>query len=312
MKSLPIRNLIAGLMIPAALAGAQPAMDGEKRGEKPPSREDGPEKGREPRERGLGKGWKEADADNSGTLTKEEFANLPRLQKLPEEKRSKIFERLDKDQDGSLSEEELKALMRPPHEAGRAAMMKFRELDTDGSGGVSLEEMKAGELFKKLPPDKLEALFARLDTDKDGEITIKDKPPGMRDGPGRPDKPERGGRPDRGGREGEPGEGDDRPREGRPDRPPRDFHRMLKDLDVDQDGEVTFAEFRKAPHIAELGEDEQEDRFESLDKNGDKKLNGADFTPPPPKNPPEGKDRGGPSPDRPDQKQKEKQEAKPE
>lgn len=73
---------------------------------------------------------------------------------------------------------------------------------------------------------------------------------------------------------------------------------MLEDLDADGDGSVSFEEFRKAPRHAELSEDEQEDRFEALDKNGDKKLDEADF-PKPPKPPGDGKPDGlgdGPPP----------------
>lgn len=299
MKAISVSVVLAGLMIPAAIVSAQPEMDGlpEKKGpdarEEGPKGEAGPKREGGPRERRFGKGWREADADNSGTISREEFNNLPRIQKLPEEKRDNIFNRVDKDKDGVLSEEELKMMMRPPHE-GREAMMRFRELDTDNSGGVSLEELKAGELFKKLPAEKQEALFARLDTDGDGQITVKDRPGPPRDGPGRPDrpgKPDRDGKPDRPEKEGRP---DKDGRNGRPDKPSRDPRQMLKDLDEDQDGSVSFEEFRKAPPQRNLGEDEQEDRFEALDKNHDKKLDEADF-PASPK-PEEGADKDKPAP----------------
>ena len=276
MKPISFPMILAGLVIPAAMVGAQPEDGGERRPPGGPGMEEGKE-GRG-RERHFGRGWREADADNSGTLTREEFNTLPRIQKLPEEKRDKIFARFDKDQDGILSAEELKVMMQRPSSGGaRAAMMRFRELDTDKSGGVSLAELKAGELFKKLPVEKQEALFARLDTDGDGEITIKDKPPGPRDGPGRPGRPDRPDRPDKEGREGRPDKGG---KDG-DGRPPRDPRRMLKDLDENGDGAVSFDEFRKAPSVRDLGEDEQEDRFEALDKNGDKKLDEADFPAPP-------------------------------
>ncbi len=83
MKNIPVSLLVAGLMLPA-IVGAQPEMD-----ERP---EKGPRVG--PRgERGFGKGWKEADVDGDGTITLAEFQNLPRIQKLEEERRSQIFNR---------------------------------------------------------------------------------------------------------------------------------------------------------------------------------------------------------------------------
>ncbi|HVJ46032.1 MAG TPA: EF-hand domain-containing protein, partial [Luteolibacter sp.] len=166
MKTIPVSLLLAGLMLPAVV-GAQP--EGERPGKGP---RDGPRG-----ERGFGKGWKQADADNDGSVTQAEIMALPRIQKLEEERRSHIFNRLDKNGDKLLSGEELTAIEKPTHDR-REAMQRFRELDSDNSGGVSLEELKAGELFKKLPVEKQEALFARLDTDKDGQITVKDRPPG--------------------------------------------------------------------------------------------------------------------------------------
>jgi len=261
MKTIPVSLLVAGLMLPA-IVGAQP--ENERPGKGP---RDGPRDGPPRGERGFGKGWKQADTDNDGKVTLAEFMALPRIQKLDEERRNRIFSRLDKNGDKVLSGEELTSMDRPPHDR-KEAMMRFRELDTDNSGGVSLEELKAGELFKKLPPEKQEALFAKLDTDKDGQITVKDRPGGAHGGPerrmDRPDKPDR--KPDR---------------EGRPDRG-RDPKRMLRDFDKDGDGAVGFEEFRNAPPNAALSEDEQEDRFEALDKNSDKKLDEADFPAPPP------------------------------
>lgn len=256
MKNIPVSLLIAGLMLPV-IVGAQPEMD--------ESPEKGPRGG--PRgERGFGKGWKEADVDGDGTITLAEFQNLPRIQKLDEARRSQIFNRLDKNGDKVISGDELAVMKRPPHQE-REAMTRFKELDTDKSGGVSLEELKAGELFKKLPPEKQATLFTRLDTDGDGQITVKDRPPG---GPDRrmdrPDKPDK--KPERPDREGGQGKG-------------RDPKRMIRDFDENKDGALSFEEFRKAPHIAELSEDEQEDRFEAWDKNADKKLDEADAPAPP-------------------------------
>ncbi len=288
MKRIPLSLVAAGLLLPVGVY-AQPEGGGpEKRGprqERPGGREgppDGPGGGRGPRGEGFEKAWKKADADGDGKISRSEFDNMPRIQKLPAEKRDHIFSRLDKNQDGVLSEDEMKMGHARPGDA-REAMMRFRELDTDGSGGISFEEMKAGELFKKLPEEKQKTLFARLDTDGDGQITVKDKP-----GPpdGRPGKMDKGGK---GGKE----DGPDKPE--RPDRPPRDARRMLRDFDTNGDGALSFDEFRNAPPNKELGEDEQEDRFEALDKNGDKKLDEADLPPRPER--PERQDGPPPRPD---------------
>lgn len=264
MKVISSLIVLAGLLV--GHVDARPDKDGG------PERKKAEERGERKIDRGEehkrgGKGWRQADADNDGKLTRSEFDTLSRIQKLPEEKRARIFNRLDKDQDGILSGEELRMLMQGPQGAGRAAMMRFRELDTDKSGGVSLAELKAGELFRKLPPEKQEILFRRLDTDGDGEITPRDKPSGRRDGP---DRNRKEGRPDK-----ESGE-----EKAMDERPARELSRMLKELDDNRDGSISFEEFRKSPRIRDLGEDAQEDRFEALDKNNDKKLDEADFSRP--------------------------------
>jgi Ca2+-binding EF-hand superfamily protein len=132
---------------------------------------------------------------------------------------------------------------------GRHGLPKLEELDSDQSGGVSLEEFKASPFVQKLPPEEQEGLFKRLDTDGDGQITPKD----------------------------------------RPQFPPHGGKGLFKRLDADADGAVSFEEFQKAPFIARLSEDEQEKRFQELDRNGDKKL-GEDEMPQPPRRPkpPEG------------------------
>ena len=55
---------------------------------------------------------------------------------------------------------------------------------------------------------------------------------------------------------------------------------MIHQLDKDGDGALSFEEFRAGPAVSQLGEDEQEDRFENMDKNGDQKLTPQDFPPP--------------------------------
>jgi hypothetical protein len=145
-------------------------------------------------------------------------------------------------------------------------MARLWELDTDKSGGVSFEEFKGGRFFMKLPPEKQEAVFKRLDTDKDGVITPKDRPePAFK----RPD-----GKEHRKGPEGKhPERNEDSGK--RDPIPPR--------LDLNGDGALSFEEFRAGPAVKGLTEDEQEERFERLDRNGDLKISSEDSAPPPPR-----------------------------
>jgi Ca2+-binding EF-hand superfamily protein len=216
--------------------------------------------------------WKAVDLDHDGFISKEEFDTLPRLGKLPEEKRRNLFMRLDKDQNGKLSREELGKMGQP--------MLRLWELDVDKSRGISLEEFKAGRLFSKLPPEKQDNLFRRLDTDHDGVITPKDKPE-------RPFKHE-GGNPHQGRPDFNKSEG---PHNG----PRMEPRQIIRKLDKDGDGALSFEEFRVGPMVRDLGEDAQEDRFEEMDRNHDQKITAEDFTPPQPR----GEDKTSKRPDPP-------------
>jgi Ca2+-binding EF-hand superfamily protein len=167
MKTIPVSFMLGGMMA-AAMTFAQ--TEGSHPG--PPLADGG---GKHGPPRVFVETWKAADKDHDGFLTKEEFDAMPRIQKLPDEKRLHLFQRLDKDNDGKLSREELGPMARPHGEQG-PPMRRLWELDADKSGGINLEEFKAGPLFKKLPPERQDELFRRLDTNRDGMITPKDKP----------------------------------------------------------------------------------------------------------------------------------------
>ena len=244
MKTIPVSFLVAGMLLPAVCL-AQP--------QDPPKDEKGERHGPK---RPFMEAWKAADTDHDGMISREEFAVMPRIQNLSEGKRDDLFKRLDKDADGKLSLVELSQFGKPHQEGQQDQPMKrFWELDSDKSGGISFEEFKGGQFYMKLSPEKQQALFHRLDTDGDGVITPKDRPePPFKcpDGKPRPNKPD--------------GEGE-----------PSSFNRKL---DVDGDEALSFEEFRAGPAVKNLTEDEQEKRFQLLDRNGDLKISAEDFPAP--------------------------------
>ncbi|NQX01538.1 EF-hand domain-containing protein [bacterium] len=254
MKTIPVCFLVVGMLLPAVCLAQPP---------EPPMGSPGKDKGgRNGPDRSFSEAWKIADVDRDGLISTAEFNAMPRIKKLPEEKRVHLFTRLDKDADGKLSRDELGRMGKPREGHGAPPLKRLWELDADKSGGVSLEEFKAGQLLMKLPAEKQQEVFSRLDTDGDGVITPKDRPesPFLR-----PDGKPRSNRPDgkHPGPEDGPGE-------------------MNRKLDVNGDGSLSFEEFRAGPAIKNLTEDEQEDRFEVLDRNGDLKISPEDFPPPPP------------------------------
>jgi len=275
MKTTPVSRiaLISALLL--AIAGGQ-AENRPPRGEGRPA---GPPD------------WTKHDADGDGALSLEEFRAMPRVARLPEEQQARLFRRLDADGDGKLDRTEI-FRMRQGRGGDRpdGAWRRIMELDTDGSGGVSLEELRAGEMFSKLPPERLEALFKRLDTDGDGEITPKDRPelpPNLRRSGPPPAPDQRGGRGGRGGPGGRgDGERGERGERGPSPTPPDWHRRTFAMLDVDQSGTLSFEEFRKARNVAPMDEDAQEALFMRLDQNQDKWLDHEEFAkmpaPPPP------------------------------
>ncbi len=256
MKTISVSLLVTGMLLPAVCLAQPPA----------PPKDPPPGKKRERREmeRPFGEGLRAADSNHDGFISKEEFAAMPRIANLPEEKRANLFKRLDKNEDDLLGRDELDQ-MGKPRDGDVPPMARLWELDTDKSAGISFEEFKGGRFFMKLPPDKQDAVFKRLDTDKDGIITPKDRPePAFK----RPD-----GREHRKGPDGKhPARKND---SGKPES-------INARLDLNGDGALSFEEFRVGPEVKDLSEDEQEERFELLDRNGDLKISPQDSPPPPP------------------------------
>lgn len=252
MKTIPVSLIVAALLAPVVA----PAQTEGGRPGSPPRGGDGKRGG----QRAFMESWKTADKDGDGSLSETEFSGLPRIQGLAEEKRDRLFKRLDKNTDRKLDRTELSQIGRP-HEGQGPPMQRLWELDVDRSGGVSFEEFKAGRLHAKLEPEKQKTVFRRLDSNGDGVITPADKPepPFKRDGE-RPQQ-KRGPGEASGGHRVEP-------------------RQVIRQLDQDQDGALSFEEFRVGPAVKDLTEDEQEDRFEALDKDRDLKISAKDFPPP--------------------------------
>lgn len=174
MKTIIISGIL--ILAVASLASAEGEMqaeEGRKRGEE--GRAEGKERRRGPHSGEAEEMFRQMDMNGDKNISKEEFFAAPRLERLPEEKRKVIFERLDGDGDGMISRKEISRMR---NDAERKAVEGFRKLDTDGSGGLDFEEFSQGEFFSKLPERRRRQMFDRMDTDGSGEITAEDRPKG--------------------------------------------------------------------------------------------------------------------------------------
>ncbi|WP_193211969.1 EF-hand domain-containing protein [Luteolibacter marinus] len=200
----------------------------------------GPERDRKGGDR-MEKFWKMADTDGDGFISSEEFAALDRPGQLPADKRMEFFGRLDKNKDGRIGPDEM-----PRRRQG--GMPPLEQVDANKDGKIDFEEFQRLGFVARLPEERQREMFRRMDHDHDGVLTPKDRMHG------------RSPRDGKGGRGFNPAE-------------------MIKALDTDGDGALSFEEFRKSPFLKDKGEDEQEDRFEAMDRNDDLKIDAADFPP---------------------------------
>jgi Ca2+-binding EF-hand superfamily protein len=213
--------------------------------------------------------WKKADTNGDGFITLEEFGAMERTGRLPEEKRAEIFKRFDKNGDGKIGPDEMPR--RP-----QGGMPPLSQVDANKDGKIVFEEFRNLSFVTRLPEDRQRGLFERMDHDKDGFLTPKDRPEGG--------APHEGGPPHDGKGWG---------------RGPNHLD-LIKDLDRNGDGALGFEEFRQAGFLKDKSEDEQEDRFEELDRNHDLKIDATDFPPPGDGKPGPGGPQNGPPQNGPD------------
>jgi len=174
---------------------------------------------------------KRYDSNKDGKLSGEEFDQGDRVKDLTPEIREKLFGRFDKDGDGFITKKELVKIPAPP--GGRHG---FGRADTNQDGRISFEE------FSKVPPrfddfsvERMKAMFERFDRNKDGFLDVQDHP--------------------------------DHHLEGRRPRPKI----LLKELDSDENGSLSWTEFQNAPAVLSVEEREGRRMFNRLDsdKNGE-------------------------------------------
>ena len=119
----------------------------------------------------------------------------------------------------------------------------FRRLDKNGDGALSLDEFMAMERLARVPEEKRREIFRRLDKDGDGKL-FPHELAALHE---------------------ELGHGGRMPR--------------LEELDLDHSGGISFEEFRQAPFVSKLPEEQQRALFDRLDRDGDGQLTPKDRLP---------------------------------
>lgn len=125
-------------------------------------------KGKRPDQARAAEFLKQLDLDSDGKVSREEFAKGKRAAQLPQEARTKIFDRLDKNDDGFITERELKPAQGDRH--GRF----LAKADKDKDGRISREEFIANPPFAQADQERLNKMFDRMDGNSDGFLDRKD------------------------------------------------------------------------------------------------------------------------------------------
>lgn len=194
----------------------------------------------DPKQRSSAELIKRYDADDDGKLSRVEFDQGDRVKDLSPEIREKLFGRLDKDGDGFITRKDLVEIPAPP--GGRHG---FGRADANKDGRISFAEFsEAPPRFSDLSPERMKAMFDRFDRNKDGFLDAKDHP--------------------------------DHNREGKRPLPKI----ILKGLDSDENGSLSWAEFQNAPAVILVEEKERRRMFNRLDVDKNQELSSAELRTP--------------------------------
>lgn len=109
-----------------------------------------------------------------GPVTFEQFSQKPRVQRLNEEMRRRLFDRMDQNGDGVLSKDDHpRGKQQRPGQEGQTRGAKL--VDSDGDGSVSFAEFQAAPFHRHLDEDEAEDRFEALDTNSDGLLDEKER-----------------------------------------------------------------------------------------------------------------------------------------
>ncbi|MGJ8724550.1 MAG: hypothetical protein ACSHYB_08335 [Roseibacillus sp.] len=142
-----------------------------------------PPKGMRPGEK---PGWLQ-----KGPVNFEQFSQQPRVQRLNEEMRRKLFDRLDQNSDGILSEADIPRGKGPRPERRPQGPPPHADLDSDEDGKISFSEFQNAPFHKGVSEDEVEDRFEAMDQDSDGFISSEERQKGHLRKEDRQDKPKR-------------------------------------------------------------------------------------------------------------------------
>lgn len=107
-----------------------------------------------------------------GPVTYEQFAKQPRVQRLNEAMRKKLFERLDQNNDGVLSKED-SPRRRGERPEGPSPLQEI--LDSNEDGQLSFSEFQNDPHHHGLTEDEVEDRFEAIDLNSDGLLSDEER-----------------------------------------------------------------------------------------------------------------------------------------